>query len=219
MKKIIAVIILSFLFITPGFGVDFLPKYNNSINNYGIGLYFGNGDATLYKEADDKSPVVAKLSWDTQSVSVNGIKTEPKNVFGVFLPDNALSGFIVLDEEGSNYTKVIYDNKKGLSGWIKNAPNTKVFYWRQLFYKYGKSKGLYIFANIPKDERNLRLSPEDFADISYSFIYPKYIKIQLINGNWALIKLVDYDNEQKVGWFRWRNSDGSLNMYPLFNGI
>lgn len=202
----------------PCFSAEFLPKYNDNIVNYGIGLYFGEGSAIVYEEPDEKSHVVAKLYWDADKVQINDRILAPKNVFAVFLPKNALSGFIALDEQNENYTQIIYDNSKGLTGWIKNAPDTRVFYWRQLFYKYGKTKGLYLFANIPKDERYLKLSPNEDSDISYEFIYPKYIRLQLIKGNWALLKVVEYNDEQKVGWFKWRNSDGTLNMFPQFDG-
>ncbi|MCR4880994.1 MAG: hypothetical protein K6A44_03470 [bacterium] len=219
MKKILAALIFAIVLTLPAFCAEFLPKYKSSITDYGIGIYFGDGKATVYAEPDDKSNVVAKLSWDTEKVKINGEETIPKNVFGVFLPENALSGFIALDELGTEYTKIVYDTAKGLSGWIKNAPDNKVFYWRQLFYKYGKTRGLYIFADINKDDRVLHLAPEEDAEVSYTFIYPKYIRLQLIKGNWALLKVVDYDNEQKVGWFKWRNPDGTLNLFPLFNGF
>ena len=73
-----------------------------------------------------------------------------------------------------------------------------------------------MFADVRKDERLLRLAPDEDSEVSYEFIYPKYIRLQLIKGNWALIKVVDYDNEQKVGWFKWRNPDGTLNLFPEF---
>ena len=206
------------MLVFPAFCTDYLPKYASSIRDFGIGIYFGDGQAVVYAEPDENSEILAKMSWDTDKVWINDRITEPKNVFGVFVPENALSGFIALDEQGTEYTKIIYDNQKGLEGWIKNAPDTRVFYWRQLFYKYGKTKGLYVFSNISKDMRILKLAPEDDSEESSRFVYPQYIRLQLIKGNWALLKVVDYDNEQKVGWFRWRNSDGVLNMYPDFKG-
>ena len=218
MKKIILSLLLLTLFVFPAFAADYMPKYSDSIRNFGIGIYFGDGTATVYSEPDENSKILAKMAWDADKVKIDERVTEPKNVFAVFLPDNALSGFIALDEQGTEYTKILYDNQKGLSGWIKNAPDTRVFYWRQLFYKYGKTRGLFVFSNIGKDQRILRLAPEEDAEISQHFIYPRYIRLQLIKGNWALLKVVDYDNEQKVGWFKWRNSDGTLNMYPDFKG-
>jgi len=218
MKKMILIFIAMFILAIPCFAIDYVPKYNDAIKNYGIGLYFGDGVAVVYSEPNDKSEIVAKLTWDTEEVKINDKIISPKNVFAVFLPDNAISAFIALDEQDNEYTKIVYDNVNGLSGWIKNAPDAKVFYWRQLFYSYGKTKGLYIFANIIKDQRILRLAPDVESEVSYMFIYPKHIRLQLIKGNWALLKIVDYDNEQKVGWYQWRNSDGTLNMFPLFNG-
>lgn len=219
MKKIILTLFLLFALSLPAFCVEFMPKYKDSLQNFGIGLYFGEGNATVFQEPDENSPIVAELSWDIEEVRIDGETTQPKNVFGVFLPEHALSGFIATDEIGTEYTKIIYDSENNLEGWIKNAPDNKVFYWRQLFYKYGKTKGLYIFADTPKNDRTLRLAPEDDSDISHVFVYPKFIRLQLVKGNWALLKIVDYDNEQKVGWFKWRNTDGTLNMYPLFNGF
>ena len=216
MKKIILTILSVFIFNFSTMAAEYLPKYKTSMLEYGIGLYFGEGTATVYAEPNDKSKILANLKWDADYVDINGTKVEPKNVFAVFSPQKSLSGFIALDEIGTEYTKIIYDNSKQLSGWIKNSPENKVFYWRQLFYRYGKTRGLYMFADTLKTEKLLRVSPDEDSEISYEFIYPKYIRLQLIKGNWALVKVVDYDNEQKVGWFRWRNSDGTLNLFPEF---
>ena len=41
-------LLFSILIILPAFCVDFMPKYKDSIKNYGIGLYFGEGDAVVY---------------------------------------------------------------------------------------------------------------------------------------------------------------------------
>lgn len=218
MRNTILSLLFLLCFASNVFGVEFLPKYKDNFKNYGIGLYFGDGVATVYEKPNDTSTIIAKLTWNTDKVYINERVTEPKNVFAVFLPTNALSGFIAIDENDEKYTKIIYDNSKQLTGWVKNSPDVKAYYWRQLFYKYGRTKGLYLFADTPKSDKVLKLAPEDDAEISYEFIYPKHIRLQLIKGNWALLKVVDYDNEQKVGWFKWRNPDGTLNMFPKFDG-
>ena len=218
MKKIILSLIITCFILFPAIASEFLPRYNNNIKNYGIGLYFGNGTATIYQSPDEKSPIIAKLNWDAENVYFGNKIASPKNIFAVFIPEKGLSGFIATDEQGIEFTEIIYDNSKGLKGWIKNAPDNKAFYWRQLFYKYGKTKGLYLFANMDKSTKYLMVAPSDEAEVSHKIIYPKFIKLQLIKGNWALIKVVDYDNEQKVGWYKWRNSDGTLNLFPDFNG-
>ncbi|MCQ2957863.1 MAG: hypothetical protein MJ180_03055 [Candidatus Gastranaerophilales bacterium] len=218
MKKLILSIIFVFCMALPTFAVDFMPKYSDQIKDYGIGLYFGDGQITVYEEPNDKSNVVADVKWDADRVYIEDKTYDPRYVFGVFLPKSALAGFIALDEGDGEYTKIIYDNSRGLSGWIKNGENNKPYYWRQLFYKFGKTKGIYLFANIPKDSKILKLSPDDEADTSYTFVYPKFIKLQLIKGNWALVKVLDYDNEEKVGWYKWRNPDGTLNLFPNFRG-
>ncbi len=216
MRRIILTLLAMLTFATPVFCAEFLPKYRNSFQNYGIGIYFGEGKITVYEEPSTTSKVLATVDWNKDYAFINNVQTKPQNVFIVFLPDNALAGFVAVDEEGAEFTKIVYDAQKQLTGWIKNTPENKPFYWRQLFYKYGRSKGLYFFSDTPKDEKSLKMAPEDTSEISYNFIYPKYIRLQLIKGNWALLKVVDYDDEQKVGWFQWRNPDGTLNMFPQF---
>jgi len=217
MKRLILSIIFVLCIMLPAFSIDFMPKYNDNIKNYGIGLYFGEGEVKVYEEPNDKSALVANIHWDDEHVLINDTAYDPRCVFGLFLPKKELAGFIAVDED-NGYTKIIYDSSRGLSGWIKNAPDTKAYYWKQLFYKYGKTKGVYLFANTPKDSKILRVSPDDDAETSATFLYQKFIRLQIIKGNWALLKVVDYDDEEKVGWFRWRNPDGTLNMYPNFRG-
>ena len=216
MRKIILALFLIITLAFPAFCVEYIPKYKGNIPNYGIGLYFGTGKATVYEAPDVNSPIVAELSWDSETAKINNESTSPKNIFAVFLPKKALSAFIVVDEQGTEFTKIIYNTPQQLTGWIKNEEQNKAFYWRQLFYKYGKTKGLNLFLNTPKEEKILRLTPEELGETSYTFVFPKYIRLQLIKGNWALLKVVDYDSEQKVGWFKWRNEDGTLNMFPQF---
>ena len=216
MRRIILSLLIAFALTLPAMCVEFIPKYKGNIQNYGIGLYFGTGKATVYEAPDTNSKVLAELSWDAQTVKINNEIIAPKNVFAVFIPRKSLSGFIVVDEQGTEFTKIIYNNPQQLEGWIKNEEQNKAFYWRQLFYKYGKTKGLALFLNTPKEEKILRLTPEELGETSYQFVLPKYIRLQLIKGNWALLKVVDYDSEQKVGWFKWRNEDGTLNMFPQF---
>jgi len=214
MKKIILTLIAFVVCMAQCLAVTFIPKYTDDIKSYGIGLFFGKGTAVVYERPTESSQVVANLSWNQNKVSIDGVPTEPKNVFAVFIPEKSLSGFIATDEQ-DDYTEIIYSRDKNLSGWVKNDGN-RAFYWRQLFYKYGKTNGVYVFANYPKDKRILMLAPDVSSEVSQTFVYPKHITLQLIKGNWALVKVVDYDDEQKVGWFKWRNQTGTLNMFPQF---
>ena len=140
MKKLILSLIMFILIAFPVLSVEFVPRYNDNFTNYGIGLLFGNGKATVYEKPDDTSSVVAELSWDADKVMINDRIEQPKNVFAVFLPQQALSGFIAIGEQGDEYTEIIYDNPKQLTGWVKHSPENKACYWRQLFYKFGKTK-------------------------------------------------------------------------------
>ena len=116
MKKIISSLIFSLFFCLAAIAVDYTPKYKSSLSNCGIGLYFGEGKATVYQEPNEKSQILAKLSWDANTVDINGEKTDPKNVFAIFSPQKSLSGFIALDEIGTEYTKIIYNHSARVHG-------------------------------------------------------------------------------------------------------
>ena len=124
MPRLILSILLTLLFAFPALCVEFVPKYKENIPNYGIGLYFGTGKTTVYEAPNTNSKILAELSWNSESVKINDNITTPKNVFAVFIPRKSLSGFIVVDEQGTEFTKIIYDNKNQLEGWIKNEANT-----------------------------------------------------------------------------------------------
>ena len=52
--------------------------------------------------------------------------------------------------------------------------------------------------------------------IDFEAVSDEQVVYELLPEGLTLLKVVDYDNEQKVGWFKWRNSDGTLNMQPDF---
>ncbi|MDD3594357.1 MAG: hypothetical protein PHX18_07000 [Candidatus Gastranaerophilales bacterium] len=216
MRKFIYFIILILAVMIPMrslFAVEYTPKYHNNIKNYGIGLYFATGAVTIYEQPDEKSRVLEKMNWDNKSVYTLAGTQKPQNVFAVFSPKKGMAGFIALDEEETSYTKIIYNGQSNLSGWIKNDPDCRVFYWGELFQKFGSARGLYFFADTRKEDRILRLTPQEDGAISYEFLYPKAVKAQLVRGNWVLLRVGEYDGTQKIGWFKWRNADGTLNMF------
>ena len=42
---------------------------------------------------------------------------------------------------------------------------------------------------------------------------PKYISPWLVRGNWVLVKVHDFNNQFKTGWFEYRGSNGKLKMF------
>lgn len=216
MRKIFYFIILVLALVIPFQGVfatEYSPKYHDSIKNYGIGLYFATGAVTIYEQPDETSNVLEKMNWDNKNVYTLAGSKKPQNVFALFSPKKGMAGFIAIDEEGTSYTKIIYNIPGNLSGWIKNDKDCRVFYWGELFQKFGSTKGVYFFADTKKDDKILRLTPQEDGDISYEFLYPKAVRVQLVRGNWVLLRVGEYDGSQKIGWFKWRNSDGTLNMF------
>ena len=78
---------------------------------------------------------------------------------------------------------------------------------------FGKKHGLYL---LDDSNKNLYSKAEDGAQVVDSFKYAKYIEPWFVNGNFLMVKIIDYDNKQKTGYIRWRTDDGKLLVFVKF---
>lgn len=218
MKKFLILIfaIFSFFISTNAFGYEHVPMYKEGISQFGFGLYFANNKLTVYEEPDLKSKIVAQFEWDTHKIIHSTDKhLHASTTFLVFIPSKQISALPVIDEiEG--WSKVVYDQKRNLSGWVVVDENVRYYSWKSVLNKYARKHGLYIWKNTSKDNKVLRTVPDEEKEPTMTFFHPKHIAYMHISGNWILIKVLDYDNTIKVGWFKWRDSNGTLLAFPKF---
>jgi len=195
---------------------DYIPKYNNSINYYGIGAYFAQNSVVIYQEPNEKSQVLVSFAWDNDKI----VKTSDSeiniiNSFITFLPNEKVTIFAV-DDETEGWVQIVYDQKRALKGWVKISETAKFYYWRKILYKYAIKNGVYMWNDAPKESKALRTTPDKEKKPDTTFFYPKHIAFEFIKGNWMLVKVLDYDNSVKVGWIQWRTEDGKFLLYPAF---
>ena len=69
---------------------------------------------------------------------------------------------------------------------------------------------------MPEDEKVLYAAEDKNSQVLEKLTYPKFITFTVIRGNWLLAAVNDMTKQAKVGWFNWRNDDGTLNMFPNF---
>ena len=86
-----------------------------------------------------------------------------------------------------------------------------------MFYKWGKAYGIRVFNDLTSEEKVLYSKEDKTSKKVDEFSYPKFVTFTVIRGNWLLATVQDITGEPKVGWFNWRNEDGTLNMFPNFN--
>lgn len=220
MKKLILVFISAIIFTASGVYVearDFYPKRMSYLNDWGVGVYFVPKEITVYSQPDEKSEILEYIKWDELGIETGNKNLSSQDVFLAFLPEKNIVLMNVVDES-DDWCEIVYSLRENKKGWVKKSSSGKFLSWYSFMNKYGKANGLYIFHDIPESYKKLRTSPTDDARFQKDFGYiPDESKLSFIKGNWALVKFLNFDNSQNIGWTKWRNEEGKLFAFPLLD--
>lgn len=211
MKKIIFTAILFFSLAASALAVDILPEFVIPAAPITYGVYQVGHGIALYSEPNDKAPVVKKITWNTEGIIPNDLTFA--DLFAVYIGKNDLALMSVTDET-DDWVEVIYDNRKGLKGWIKKDDPFKFNTWMNFYNMYGRKYGLVILKGAPEFVYSLFGTPEDNEKAISTINQPKLINLNLIRGNWMLVTVVDADGTPKTGYIRWRSDDGVKYLFP-----
>lgn len=135
MKKIIVLIFVFFAMALQSFAVDVMPDTVSFIRTNTLGVYQVSSPITLYSQPDVNSEIktVIKYTKDT----LEPLNLVFQDVFIVYKGDKGLALMAVTDEN-EDWVEVIYDNKLGLTGWIKKDDPYKFSTWVNFYNMYGK---------------------------------------------------------------------------------
>ena len=218
MKKIFSLLILLILFIfsTSAFA-DIIPSSTKSIKYYGIGTLNMPKSYTVYKYPNADSDVIREVNYDDlkKSAIVNSIDMR-KVSYIAHVPSNNVALLTVDQNPGDNWYNIYLNQETGETGWVYNDTPNAFLTYKELFFFFWKKYGIRIFNDLPKDEKVLYASESKDSQVLEELTYPKYISFTVIRGNWLLASVNDMSKQAKVGWFNWRNDDGTLNMFPNF---
>ena len=207
MKKILLLLIT--LLIVQAARADFVPQYSKTITVWGIGGVFVGQDYLIFDEPKDDAGLLQRVIWDEKgNVTCKG-DCDDGMLFTLFVPSKKAVILSAVDEN-ENWAQVCYGQKSGKLGWIRLSDDNKFTPWSQYLIKYGKTHSFYMFKDIPKDENRLYSQPEDGAKSVDSWELAKQITPWYVKGNWAMVKVINFDNTQKTGWLKWRTADGAL---------
>ena len=194
------------------------PYYTTDMQPSGYGILEITSDTDIYKEPDENSELLITL---TLSKSRSNFITmdAPKGSSYYFLAENKNKDkayLLVDDETESGWYKVLYGKKDGLTGWVKASP--KSFKSLRAFYmENGRKNGVYLFKDVPPDERKLYAKPfekpEDKKTVA-NYDHAYQIKLEIIKGNWMLVRILDINNNEKIGFLRWRTNEGKVFLFP-----
>lgn len=194
---------------------DFLPRYSDSINHYGVGVYLAPKEITIYSSNENDSRVIEHIKWSKFGVSSLNEDLSSKNVFISFVPTKDIALMSVVDDT-DDWIEVIYDQKTGAKGWIKRSNSGKFLTWLEFMNKYGLSKEVYLFLDLPQEYRIIRTAPDEKAQVlAVPYYSPDNVKLKYVKGNWMLVKVIDYSKTNTyIGWIKWRDDDGKIYAFP-----
>ena len=218
MKKIILLLIM--LLVPVLAYADFLPHNSNSIKHYGIGVLNRTQPFSVYSEPDLNSKIKKEI---TPSVSKNSSilynnKTDltQRNIFVAMVRPKKIAMMTVETEKGDGWFEVYINQRTGETGWVYDKGTTDFYTWRGLFTAYGRTSGLRFMHGVTDDIQTLYAKDSADSQIIKLLEYPSKITFSMIRGNWMLVKAQEYDGTCNIGWLKWRNDDGSLNLFPIF---
>lgn len=214
MKQLLLLILCLLAFGT----VNANPYYSTDIPACGYGVVEFDQDLDLYEEPnfDSKLLMTLVLSHSSSNFTMMG---EAKGSSYYMLAENKKKDkayLLVVDENDNGWYKVAYGKKEGLFGWV-NLPANQFMSLKDFYFANGRKNGVYIFKDIPPDERKLYAQPFEKAEdkktvANYDHAYK--IKLEIIKGNWMLVRVLDINNAEKIGYLRWRSDDGKLLLFP-----
>ena len=138
-------------------------------------------------------------------------------MFSVLINEKKLGFLYVTDISDEGWVEIIYDKRTGAKGWVQTVDQMQFLPWRIFYSLYGKKYGLRLLKDVPDDIEVLKSKPEDLSQIVAKINYVKKIKLIAIRGNWALVSVMDLDKIPKTGYIKWRETDGSIYIFPNVN--
>jgi len=211
MKKIFLVIIFLFLFV-PKSHADVTPYYLGSVKYWGIGISSAGQNIKIYQEPSINSKLLEELNWDEKGNLIckfDKFNCRSEEYFISFAPSTKTALFAT-DDEIEGWIKICFNQKRQLFGWIQKDEEAKYYTWNDFFITFGKKYGMYLFKDVPKNNKRLYAAPTHESECVDSFYLSNKITPWLIRGNWALVKVDHFDGQVKTGWLQYRNTDGNL---------
>ena len=198
---------------------DFLPHNSKSIKHYGIGVLNRPEPFSVYSEPDFKSPIVKninpEIAVNSSIISSNKSKFTLKDTFIALRKQEKIAFLTVETAQEDGWYEVYINQKKGETGWVYDNNQNDFYTWKWLVTSYGKTTGLRFMHGVPDEIQTLYANDSFDSQIIKYLEYPSKITFSMIKGNWMLATVREFDGSNNIGWLRWRNDDGSLNLFPM----
>jgi hypothetical protein len=170
---------------------------------------------TVYQYPYTDAKIIREVNYDNikRSAIVNTVDIR-KVSYVAYVPSNNVALLAVDLNPGNDWYNVYLNQETGETGWVYNPDKRAFMTYRNLFYRYGKKYGLRFFNDLSEEEKVLYAKEDLSSKVLEQIHYPRFVSFTVIRGNWMLASINDNAKQTKIGWFKWRNDDGTLNMFP-----
>ncbi len=216
MKKIIILFLLIINFYTSALA-DVMPYYINSLRRYGIGYTEVKSPLVLRQTPSLEGKILETLVFDynnSASCQINK-NCNIDEIFAGYSTKRKIALLTTLDES-QDWSLVCFNQLENpICGWVSEKEN-KFYNWTDFFGILGKKYGLYLFKDLQKKDKVLYGAPMKETNTTGSIELPRMITPWLVRGNWVLVKVYDFNNQQKTGWINFRSDDNKLKLFVKF---
>jgi hypothetical protein len=196
------------MLIIPAVYADTAPYYVESVPNNAMGVYQTDKELTLYEAADKNSEIIKTIEFSYKK------ETMPEGSFALLINEKQLGFLYVTDIDEDGWVEILYDRKNNLKGWTQTADRMQFLPWMNFYNMYGRKYGIRILKDAPENTYTLHAKNEDLSQSLSKLNHVQKIKLTKISGNWALVSAMDLDKTPKTGWLKWRDSDGTIYVFP-----
>lgn len=196
------------MLIIPAVYADTAPYYVESVPNNAMGVYQTDKELTLYETADKNSEIIKTIEFSYKK------ETMPEGSFALLINEKQLGFLYVTDIDEDGWVEILYDRKNNLKGWTQTADRMQFLPWMNFYNMYGRKYGIRILKDAPENTYTLHAKNEDLSQSLSKLNHVQKIKLTKISGNWALVSAMDLDKTPKTGWLKWRDSDGTIYVFP-----
>ena len=216
-KFILFFTFILFLFFVLPAKADILAMSSKNIKYYGIGVINIPKNYVVHQFPYEESKIIREVNYEgiNKSAIVNTIDMR-KVSYVTYIPSEKIALLTVEANIGNGWYNIYLNQETGETGWVYNEDENAFYTYKSLFYTFGKKYGIRMFNDLPNDKKILYSKQSTESQKLEQLSYPKHITFTVIRGNWLLATVSDMTKQAKVGWFNWRNDDGTLNMFPNF---
>lgn len=191
---------------------DVMPLAMSEIPAKSIGVYqVSSSKLTVYDKPTNNAKVVYEETIDYSHY----LDKTTSPVFCVILPKKQLS-YLYATDCYDEWVEVIYNKAKNLIGWVKKDDFFQFLPWVNFYGMYGRKYGLVELKTGQKFNGTLHSQPDENSQIVANVVKPVRIRLTSIEGNWALVSILDITGSVHTGYLQWRTQDGKYFVFPEF---